>query len=187
MAVGREFWVVAKRTRCGWHDLERLVISFQRQCPNVLSSRYSARIDDVLSVVRPVTGKQQLIVAQQFLFGAPSVRGFAKKLELAIAVGRVSDPFAVRRPERGVVENRPKRKARADAPRQIVHPNVAYAIVHLKGDAVALRRKPKSVHICQPLGDCGLFLRPAIHPVQFQGAVVPGPGAIEKQADGQAR
>src|SRR5215472_4792365 len=91
-AVRRKLWIVAKRAGCGRNDLEGLAISFERQCPNVLSSRYPACVEDVLAVGRPVTRKQQLIVVQEFFLRAAPVRGFAEKLEPAIAVGSVDNP-----------------------------------------------------------------------------------------------
>jgi hypothetical protein len=59
-----------------------------------------------------------LIVAEELLLRAAAVGRLTEKLELAVALGTIDDPFAVWRPLRIVVVNRAKSEAGAGAARR---------------------------------------------------------------------
>lgn len=134
-SVGRKLGFGPESLGRGGYYQERFAVAFQRQSPNVLSSRCAALVNNVFAIARSIRGHDDLIVAEQFLLRAAAVRRRAEKLRLAIAPGVVDDPFSVRRPSRGVIENRAKREASSGAASKIDQPNVAKAVVNGEGDA----------------------------------------------------
>src|ERR1019366_5546023 len=104
-------------------------ISLQWQRPYVFAAHLATEIDQVLTITGPVGGRRELVLAEQKLFGSASVGGFAAEVGVAGAIGGIGDPFAIRRPKRKLVRNRPERQPGAHSAGQVEHPDVALAVV----------------------------------------------------------
>src|SRR5580658_386310 len=125
--------------RTPFQDQRWFAFSLQRQGPDLLvwATRYGPRIEQILTVARPIFEYGQIDICEQRLFRAAAVGRFAAEAEVTVARGGVCDPFAVGRPDGVSIPNRSKGEPGADSTRQIEHPDVGLTRVKLKSDAVS--------------------------------------------------